>query len=590
MSTPSQPRQRLFRPSVEPLEERCLLTGGYTQVNLASDVPGEARVLDSLLVNPWGASFSPTGPFWFADNGSGVSDLRDGRGQIVPLVVEAGGSPTGTVFNGGSGFVVSEGGLSSPSRFLFATEDGTILGWAGDLDLTHALVAVDNSASGAVYKGLALAHDAGRSFLYAADFSRGTIDVFDQAFQPVAHTGAFQDPSLPAGFAPFNIQNINNHLFVTYARQDGARHDEVAGTGQGFIDVYDTGGNLLRRFASGGALDAPWGLALAPRAFGPFGGDLLVGNVGDGRISAYNPASGAFLGQLLDAKGSPIAIPTLWSLTFGNGHAGGDSGTLFFTAGLDYETHGLFGAIQSPQKRGADTAGAGAFNPHAPGEPGDYPLPPRDGPAFRASSADQPLPAADLLPLRESSLVLAPTLSMPTQSSHRADGSVPTQAGRGVSTSVVALHTFLDVNASPAVTPKKAVAPRLSPDQATADSRHSVRAGRAVGAEYIPAEREISNRESRPGQEPDSEVVFLSGGEDAVYAGIPTPAQPETAGDGALHDRGADTPPVGRWLKWMNLLVVGAVHVSWAYWLRHRIGSRQQCQSERTCTGWGTKY
>jgi uncharacterized protein (TIGR03118 family) len=323
-------RERPYRPVLECLEDRCLPSGGYAQVNLASDVPGVARVTDPNLVNPWGISLSPTGPFWFADNGSGVSDLLDGRGRPVPLVVtvpptaQSSGTPTGTVFNGGPGFIVSENGVSAPSRFLFAAEDGTISGWSAIVDPTRALPAVDNSSAGAVYKGLALAADpAGPRFLYAADFGRGTIDVFDQHFKPVARPGSFRDPNLPDGFAPFNIQNLNNLLFVTYAQQDEARRDDVAGAGHGFIDVYDTGGNLVRRFASRGALDSPWGLALAPAGFGPFGGALLVGNTGDGHINAYDPGSGAFLGPLADDNGVPMTIPTLWALTFGNGHLGG---------------------------------------------------------------------------------------------------------------------------------------------------------------------------------------------------------------------------------------------------------------------------
>jgi uncharacterized protein (TIGR03118 family) len=425
--------QRPYRPVLECLEDRCLLSGGFAQVNLASDVPGLARVTDPNLVNPWGIAFSPTGPFWFANNGSGVSDLLDGRGQPVPLVVtvpsplRSGGTPTGTVFNGGSGFAISENGVSAPSRFLFSTEDGTISGWTAVVDPTRALLAVDNSSTGAVYKGLALAWDqAGRSLLYAADFGRGTIDVFDQDFKPVGPPGSFQDANLPDGFAPFNIQNINDLLFVTYARQDEARHDEVAGAGQGFIDVYDIGGNLVRRFASQGALNAPWGLALAPAGFGPFGASLLIGNVGDGHINAYDTASGGFLGPLADDNDVPLAIPTLWALTFGNGHEGGATDTLFFAAGVNYEQHGLFGAIQAPQRKGADTAGPGPFDPDAPGEAGDYPLPPRNGPALQETGADARLATAVLLPLTESSLVLVPTLTTSVQPKPRAETPAPT--------------------------------------------------------------------------------------------------------------------------------------------------------------------
>jgi uncharacterized protein (TIGR03118 family) len=457
----------LYRPVLECLEDRQLLSGGYGLVNLASDVPGLARVTDPNLVNPWGIAYSPTGPFWFAENGTGVSDILDGRGEPFSLVVavrsagHSGTAPTGTVFNGGTGFVISKNGVSAPSRFLFASDDGTISGWTTVVDPTRALPAVDDSSSGALYTGLALAADpTGRSFLYAADFSRGTIDVFDQRFRPVVRPGSFQDPNLPDGYAPFNLQNINNLLFVTYARQDLDGDDGVAGTGYGFIDVYDTGGSLIRRFASQGALNAPWGLAPAPADFGPFGGALLVGNNGDGRINAYDLGSGTFLGELAEDNGIPIAIPNLWALTLGNGHAAGDSDTLFFTAGLDDEKHGLFGGIQAPERGGADTAGAGTFDPSAPGEPGDYPLPPRDGPAFRASSEDQPILMAGLLPLKESSLVLVPTLFTNSQPSTMIDGPLPAapiagvfsggSAGTAVPASKVILVTSANADSQPA--------------------------------------------------------------------------------------------------------------------------------------------
>jgi uncharacterized protein (TIGR03118 family) len=427
-------RQRGYRPVLECLENRHLLSGGYGLVNLASDVPGLAGVTDRNLVNPWGMAYSPTGPFWFAENGRGVSDIVDGRGEpfalvvTVPSAARSVGAPTGTVFNGGAGFVISEHGVSAPSRFLFASEDGTISGWTPVVDPTRALVAVDDSSNGAVYTGLAVAAGpAGHSLLYAADFSRGTIDVFDQNFRPIVRPGSFRDPSLPDGFAPFNIQKINGLLFVTYAQQAEDRSMDLAGAGHGFIDVYDTAGNLVRRFASQGALNSPWGLALAAADFAPFSTALLVGNNGDGTINAYDPRSGNFLGQLGDDSGAPIAIPGLWALSFGNGHAGGDSDTLFFTAGADQEKHGLFGALQAPEKRGADTAGTAMFDPHAPGEPGDYPLPPRDGPAFRAGSEDRFIPIAELLPMRGSSLVLVPTLSANSPWTTKSD--TPVRAG-----------------------------------------------------------------------------------------------------------------------------------------------------------------
>jgi uncharacterized protein (TIGR03118 family) len=318
-------RQRRYRPALECLEDRHLLSAGYGLVNVASNVPALAHVTAPDLINPWGVAYSPTGPFWFADNGRGISDILDGRGEPFALVVpvpsagHSDGAPTGIVFNGGAGFVISENGVSAPSRFLFATEDGAIAGWSAVVDPARALRAVDNASTGAAYTGLALATDpAGHSFLYAADFSQGTIDVFDQDFRPVLHPGSFHDLSLPRGFAPFNIQNINGLLFVSYARQDSDRVDDVAGPGQGFIDVFDPDGSLIRRFASRGALDSPWGLALAPADFGPFGGALLVGNNGDGHINAYDLGSGRFLGQLGDANGGLIAVPYLWALSPGD--------------------------------------------------------------------------------------------------------------------------------------------------------------------------------------------------------------------------------------------------------------------------------
>jgi uncharacterized protein (TIGR03118 family) len=415
--TPTSLRPRPCRPVLECLEERCLLASGFGQVNLASDIPGLAQTTDPNLVNPWGLTSSPTGPFWVANNASGVSDLLDGRGQPVPLLaalapsVQSGATPTGTVFNSAAGFAISENGVSAPSRFLFAAENGTISGWSEVVDPSHALVAVDNSSSGAVYKGLALATGpGGQDFLYAADFGRGTIDVFDQHFQPTTPAGSFQDPNLPARYAPFSIHSINNQLFVSYARQAEGRHDDVAGSGAGFIDVFDTSGKLERRFASQGELNAPWGVAVGPASFGALGGAVLVGNNGDGRINAYDAGSGGFLGALEDGQGNAITISNLWSLSFGNGHEGGAADTLFFTAGVGDEQHGLFGAIQSPGRVGADTAGAGVFDPTAPGEPADYPLPPRGGPALQDSSGPG-LPITVLLPRADSSLLMIPTLT-----------------------------------------------------------------------------------------------------------------------------------------------------------------------------------
>jgi uncharacterized protein (TIGR03118 family) len=260
------------------------------------------------------------------------------------------------VFNPTSGFVISQGGASGPTQFLFATEDGTIAGWNPAVDPAHALIAVDRSRVregkflGAVYKGLALAQAGTGSFLYATDFRFGVVEEFDTQFNLV---GSFTDPALAADcprpgqcFAPFGIQNIGGSLFVSFALQDKAHHDDVAGAGNGFVDVFDTSGTLIRRFAAGGTLNSPRGLALAPAGFGAFGNDLLAGDFGDGRISAFDPATGAFLGQLQDPAGQPIDINGLWGLAFGNGGLAGDTTTLFFAAGPNDEADGLFGTLQ----------------------------------------------------------------------------------------------------------------------------------------------------------------------------------------------------------------------------------------------------
>ncbi|MBV9121892.1 MAG: TIGR03118 family protein, partial [Planctomycetes bacterium] len=302
---------------LESLEDRCLLASGFLQTNLVADTPGLARVTDPNLINPWGLAFSPAGPFWIADGGTGVSTLYNAAGQspvpgsslvvqLPPAGVElsgTAGAPTGVVFNDGPSFQVAEGGKSAPSLFLFATEDGAIAGWNPRVDPYRAVLAVDNSASaaGAVYTGLALADTPAGTFLYAANFHTGTIDVFDQDFHPVHGAGAFADPSLPAGYAPFNIQDLGGRLYVTYALQDAARQEDAAGPGHGFLDVFDLQGHRLQRLASQGPLNSPWGLALAPEDFGAFRNDLLVGNFGDGHINAFDPATGAFLGRLQDA-------------------------------------------------------------------------------------------------------------------------------------------------------------------------------------------------------------------------------------------------------------------------------------------------
>jgi uncharacterized protein (TIGR03118 family) len=352
------PRQRLSaschraRPALERLEDRCLLNGAFLETNLVSDLPGVASTTDPNLSNPWGIVAGGSGPFWIADNATGLSTLYNGSGVTQSLVVTvptpAGGTPpsapTGIVFNSTTSFVVTSGGKSGAALFLFSTEDGTISGWSPSVDATNAIREVDNSAAGAVYKGLALGSNASGNLLFATNFNAGTIDVYGANFQKISMT--FTDPTLPAGFAPFGIRNIGGSLYVTYAEQNTAKHDDVAGAGNGFIDVFDTSGNFVRRLVSGGVLNSPWGLALAPSNFGAFSNDLLVGNFGDGLINAFNPTTGASLGQVVDIHGNAVHIDGLWGLSFGNGGSAGNTNTLFFTAGINGERNGLFGSLQ----------------------------------------------------------------------------------------------------------------------------------------------------------------------------------------------------------------------------------------------------
>jgi uncharacterized protein (TIGR03118 family) len=318
--------------------------------NLVSDVPGAADHLDPNLVNAWGLTSLPTSPWWVADNGTDVSTLYQADGTAAPLVVKVPSAPTGAAANSGSSFVVRHGTRSGPAKFLFDTEEGKILGWNPGVAATTAVVAGDRSNVGAIYKGLTIASTATGDFLYAADFHNGRVDVFDGSFNLVSTPGSFVDPGLPHGFAPFGIATIGGQIFVTYAKQDAERSDEVAGPGLGFVDRFDTSGTFLGRVATRGPLNAPWGLALAPASFGPFGGDLLVGNFGDGKINAYEPqADGTYMpvGELR-SDDKPIVIDGLWALAFGKGtHANGRTDTLFFTAGPDDEGHGLFGTIRA---------------------------------------------------------------------------------------------------------------------------------------------------------------------------------------------------------------------------------------------------
>ena len=255
------------------------------------------------------------------------------------------GAPTGIVFSSGTDFVLTRGTLSGPSRFIFATEDGTIAAWAPMVDGTHALLAWDNSPAHSIYKGIALAGNGAGHFLYATDFHNNKVDVYDSMFHPVTLSGHFFDPRIPRGFAPFGIQNILGNLYVTYAKQDDDAEDDVAGQGLGFVDVFDPNGHLIRRVATRGPLNAPWGIALAPANFGRFSNMLLIGNFGDGRINVYDPATSEFRGQLRTGRGEPVEIEGLWGIAFGNGLLNQPINTLFFAAGPGDEEHGVYGRI-----------------------------------------------------------------------------------------------------------------------------------------------------------------------------------------------------------------------------------------------------
>jgi uncharacterized protein (TIGR03118 family) len=336
---------------------------GFLQLSLAADRSQWGMITDTNLVNPWGVAFSATSPFWVADNNANVATIYAGDvagspfGKAPLTVTIPTGAPTGVVFNGTSDFSIGGGASAGPATFIFASENGDISAWNGNLSpITQALT--EATSSTAVYKGLAMESNAGANFLYAANFHDDSIDVYDTNFKPVtlgsgSFTGTFSDPNIPTGFAPFDIKDFGGKLYVTYAMQNAAKHDDVAGPGNGFVDVFDTAGNLLQRLIVGkpgdatSPLNSPWGLAMAPAGDGDFGGDLLVGNFGDGKIHAFDPTTGALLGVLSDPAGNPISIDGLWTLTFGNGGKAGDASTLFFTAGQNHEADGLFGSLQT---------------------------------------------------------------------------------------------------------------------------------------------------------------------------------------------------------------------------------------------------
>ena len=319
----------------------------YNMYPLISDGPAvTAPLADTSLVNGWGLSASATSPWWTSNNKSNTSTLYTGLGSKNALTVTVAGGPTGTVANANTAaFVISQNGVSSSSRFLFDTQAGQILGWAPTVNGTQAVVAVDSSSKGALYDGLTTLNDR----LYAADFHNGRVDSFDSSFKPL--TLPFSDPKLPKGFAPFGIQALAGNVFVTYAKQDAAKKVSVPGTGVGYVDEFTPDGTLVARVASptkNGPLNAPWGLAMAPANFGAYSGDLLVGNFGNGRISAYQQlASGKWVykGQVRTAGGTPIAIDGLWAIAFGNGASAGPTNNLYFLAGPSGQSHGLFGFI-----------------------------------------------------------------------------------------------------------------------------------------------------------------------------------------------------------------------------------------------------
>jgi uncharacterized protein (TIGR03118 family) len=333
-----------------------MLTGqGYALTKLSSDTSTglySTTNVDPNLVNGWGLAFNPTGFAWVSDAGTSTSTLYDGTGAKQTLVVSIPDTlapplgPTGLVFNASaSDFMVGTAPNRGPSLFVFATLSGTLAAWSQSLNSSAALTMVDHRADGSVYTGLALASQGAANFLYAANFTKGRIDVFDANFAPAAAPGGFADPGLPAGYSPFGIQAIGDRIYVAYAIPDPQTHEKRA-AGLGVLDVFDTAGNLVKQLvAAGGALNAPWGIALAPASFGQFAGALLVGNFGDGRINAYDASSGALLGSVTDANGAPIAIDGLWGIAFGSGVNGLATSSLYFAAGPNDETHGVFGRL-----------------------------------------------------------------------------------------------------------------------------------------------------------------------------------------------------------------------------------------------------
>ncbi len=337
------------------------VTGVYQQVNQVSDIPGVARVTDPNLVNPWGMSEPSAnggGPVWVSNNNhnnarlyTGDQGTPPGPFSPVPLVVNIpGGAPTGQVFNPTADFVVKAGNKSGPARFIFASENGAITGWDPTLPPFEKPTGLSRDAktavpvSNSVYKGLAIGANSNGNVLFASNFRTGQIDEFNATFQMIAHPGLFEDRRMPHNYAPFDVAVFGTSLFVTYAKQDALKHDDVKGPGNGYLDRYSLDGALEQRMVTRGPLDSPWGMVMAPAGFGGFAGDLLVGNFGNGRINAFDPATGAFMGTMTNPDGQTIVINGLWGLIFGDATVANPQ-TLIFSAGIADESHGLLGTL-----------------------------------------------------------------------------------------------------------------------------------------------------------------------------------------------------------------------------------------------------
>ncbi|MEJ8812774.1 TIGR03118 family protein [Variovorax ureilyticus] len=339
-------------PGFSPMTGMGTVTGAsFAATTLVSDLPAANSLYsnsntDPHLIKPWGVAFNPSGFVWVANNGTSTSTLYDGNGVPQSLVVSIPSGATGIVFNGHQDFMVTRGGVSGASAFIFVGQGGTLSGWSPGVDMTHAITVFDGGGAGTVYTGLAIASQGASDFLYAADFRHAAVDMFDSTFTKMSVAGSFIDPAIPSGYAPFGIQAIGGLIYVSYARQGAQALDAVAGAGLGAVDAFDTSGRLVRRVVPpGGPVNAPWGMAMAPASFGPFGNALLVANSGDGTIGAFNPTTGAFMGTLSTSTGSPIAIEGLRGIAFGNGLNNQPTSTLFFAAGPGGGSHGVYGRI-----------------------------------------------------------------------------------------------------------------------------------------------------------------------------------------------------------------------------------------------------